>query len=582
MNVNNIRIGKRLGSGFAVILGFAIVIGGIGIWRLEAVATATRAMMREPLAKERMISDWYNKVDVGIRRTMAIAKSSDPSLGPYFKEENMAAVRDSSVLQKKIEALLSDDAERSLFQQVGEQRKRFIASRDQIAKFKADGQGEEAQRLFDAEFVPSTTKLLDSMRQLLQMQRDTIDATAQAVDDIDTSSRNLIAGLLALVIALGALAAWLLTVGITGPLQRAVGMARRVAEGDLSGTIDGCARDETGQLLQALHDMNTSLHTIVTQVRSGTETMATAAGEIASGNLDLSARTEQQAGALEETASTMEELTSTVKQNADNARQANQLAISASAVAEQGGAVVAQVIETMSSINASSRKIVDIISVIDGIAFQTNILALNAAVEAARAGEQGRGFAVVASEVRNLAQRSAAAAKEIKVLIDDSVDQVGAGAALVERAGATMGDVVSSVRRVTDIMAEISSASDEQRSGIEQVNEAITQMDGTTQQNAALVEEGAAAAQSMFDQVGNLNEVVSVFKLGNAAPAAARRPAPMAMTKAAPRVAVPARLTGAAPRLRPAAPANRPAPASLQPTAKATAKADANDGWEEF
>ena len=228
MNVNNIRIGKRLGAGFAVILGFAVVIGAIGIWRLEAVATATRAMMREPLAKERMISDWYDKVDVGIRRTMAIAKSSDPSLGPYFQDENVAAVRDSSALQKQIDALVSGDAERGLFNRIGEQRKQFLASRDQIAKLKADGQGAEAQRIFDAEFVPGTTRLLDSMRQLLKMQRDTIDATAQSVDDIDASSRTLIAGLLALVIALGALAAWRLTVGITQPLQRAVDVARRV------------------------------------------------------------------------------------------------------------------------------------------------------------------------------------------------------------------------------------------------------------------------------------------------------------------------------------------------------------------
>jgi len=277
--------------------------------------------------------------------------------------------------------------------------------------------------------------------------------------------------------------------------------------------------------MQALKDMTGNLQTLVSQVRSGTDTIATASGQIASGNQDLSSRTEQQASSLEETASSMEELTSTVKQNADNARQANVLAQSASGIAVKGGDVVGQVVGTMASINESSRKIVDIISVIDGIAFQTNILALNAAVEAARAGEQGRGFAVVASEVRNLAQRSAAAAKDIKQLIGDSVEKVETGSQLVEQAGRTMTEIVASITRVTDIMAEITSASVEQSSGIEQVNTAIVQMDQVTQQNAALVEQAAAAAESMQDQAARLSEVVSVFKLlASSAPAV--RPAP--------------------------------------------------------
>jgi len=318
-----------------------------------------------------------------------------------------------------------------------------------------------------------------------------------------------------LVLALGIACAWYLTAGITRPLNAAVGISRRVAEGDLSGDIIVTTTDEAGQLLQALKDMNLSLRNIVGNVRIGTDTIATASGEIASGNLDLSSRTEQQAGSLEETASAMEQLTSTVKQNADNARQASQLAVSASNVAIQGGSVVGQVISTMGSINESSKKIVDIISVIDGIAFQTNILALNAAVEAARAGEQGRGFAVVASEVRSLAQRSAAAAKEIKLLIDDSVEKVGTGSKLVEQAGSTMEEVVNSVKRVTDIVAEISSASQEQSTGIEEVNRAITLMDESTQQNAALVEQAAAAAQSMQEQAAKLAQLVSVFNIGS-------------------------------------------------------------------
>jgi len=315
------------------------------------------------------------------------------------------------------------------------------------------------------------------------------------------------------VVVFSVACAVLITRSITRPLNEAVDVASAVAAGDLSIHIDSTSKDETGKLLTALKIMSDNLHRIVSEVRSGTDTIQTASAEIASGNLDLSSRTEQQAGALEETASAMEELTSTVKQNANNAHQANTLAASASEVAMQGGNVVGQVVETMGAINESSRKIVDIISVIDGIAFQTNILALNAAVEAARAGEQGRGFAVVASEVRNLAQRSAAAAKEIKTLISSSVEKVDNGSRLVEQAGHTMSDVVASVKRVTEVVAQISAASGEQSEGIEQINTAIVQMDEVTQQNAALVEQAAAAAQSLQDQAERLCKTVSVFKL---------------------------------------------------------------------
>jgi methyl-accepting chemotaxis protein len=322
----------------------------------------------------------------------------------------------------------------------------------------------------------------------------------------------------AVIIALAVIAAvagmgLVITRRLVKSLGDAVAIAQTIAGGDLTPRIEVASKDEIGQLMQALKDMNISLAKIVGEVRSGTDAMGTASSEIASGNLDLSSRTEQQASSLEETASAMEQLTSTVKQNADNARQATQMAVSASQTAIKGGSVVSEVIATMSSINDSSNRIVDIISVIDGIAFQTNILALNAAVEAARAGEQGRGFAVVASEVRSLAQRSAAAAKEIKTLITDSVEKVGQGSKLVGQAGATMEEVVNNVKRVTDIVSEISAASQEQSTGIEEVNRAITQMDEVTQQNAALVEEAAAASQSLQDQASKLSKVVSVFKL---------------------------------------------------------------------
>ncbi|WP_035788356.1 MULTISPECIES: methyl-accepting chemotaxis protein [unclassified Janthinobacterium] len=371
---------------------------------------------------------------------------------------------------------------------------------------------------------------------------------------IVSSERWMVAAALASA-AIAAACAMMIARAITTPINQAVKVAQTVAAGDLTSLIEVHTTEETGQLLQALKDMNDSLVKIVGEVRGGTDTIATASSQIASGNQDLSSRTEEQASSLEETASSMEELTSTVRQNADNAQQANQLAASASGMAKKGGAVVAKVVETMESINESSKKIVDIISVIDGIAFQTNILALNAAVEAARAGEQGRGFAVVASEVRNLAQRSAAAAKEVKVLIGDSVAKVGVGSKLVSEAGSTMGEVVASVQRVTDIMVEISLATQEQSSGIDQINIAISQMDQVTQQNSALVEEAAAAAESLQDQAVKLAHAVSVFKLDAAYAAPAQRRISLAV---APPPA-PARGNHAKPALRMVSPARQSA-----------------------
>jgi methyl-accepting chemotaxis protein len=522
--IGNMKIGKRLALGFALILAFSMVVAAIGIWRLQTVSDATRDMMDQPLLKERLISDWYANLHSGIRRTLAIAKSSDPSLGPFFAADSASSTKSSSAAQKKVEGLLSSEQEKSLFQKLSEQRKVYLSSRDQITKAKEAGDLEQANRLLEQVFVPGADAYEATMRQLQALQRQEIDSTGLQIAAIAANSRILLLVLEGLALALGIVCAWYLTIGITRPINKAVGVSQRVADGDLTAEVTSESKDEAGQLLQSLQHMNVSLRNIVSNVRIGTDTIATASSEIAAGNLDLSARTEQQASALEETASAMEELISTVKQNAENARQASQLAVSASEIAVQGGNVVGQVVDTMGSINESSKKIVDIISVIDGIAFQTNILALNAAVEAARAGEQGRGFAVVAAEVRSLAQRSAAAAKEIKVLIGDSVDKVGNGSKLVEQAGATMNEVVVSVKRVTDIVAQISLASQEQSAGIEQVNDAITQMDQVTQQNAALVEQAAAAAASMQSQAGNLAQLVSVFTLsGDAASAAGRR-----------------------------------------------------------
>ena len=452
------------------------------------------------------------------------------------------------------------------------------------AKFVSEGlkPAVAAMRLHD---IPQAVSLLagpvtehyhptsESVNALIQLQLDEARKEQERSQQIYewvflTCSSGIIFGIILAIL----LSIWIVR-SITRPLTSAVKVADSVAAGDLTQRIDIDSRDEIGQLMQALKRMNEGLVSIVSQVRASTDTIATASGQIASGNLDLSARTEQQASSLEETASSMEELTSTVKQNADNARQANQLAVATSEVAVKGGTVVSEVVHTMEEINASSKKIVDIIGVIDGIAFQTNILALNAAVEAARAGEQGRGFAVVASEVRNLAQRSASAAKEIKTLISDSVSKVESGSKLVNQAGTTMEEVVGSVRRVTDIMAEIMAATAEQSSGIEQVNQAITQMDQVTQQNAALVEEAAAAAESMQSQAAVLASLVGTFKLDAAGESVVISPAMQTTSSHA-------RMDEAPVASRPEMKRAAPVPARARASSKPSPQQDGD--WEEF
>jgi len=441
---------------------------------------------------------------------------------------------------------------------------------ERAAKAGLAGETENATKILIGELRPVQRKWVETLNELAALEEKLSDKAMSEATSSYALARNLMLAITALALLIAAAAGYLITRSLTrqlgGEPDEAVNIASRIAAGDLATEISLRAGDRSSMLF-AMKTMRDDLAGIVGQVRSGTDTIATASGQIAAGNLDLSSRTEQQASSLEETASSMEELTSTVKQNADNARQAKQLAVTASNVASEGGTVVAQVVDTMGAIDASSRKIVDIISVIDGIAFQTNILALNAAVEAARAGEQGRGFAVVATEVRSLAQKSAAAAREIKALIGDSVEKVENGGRLVAQAGATMQEVVASVQRVTDIMAEISAASHEQSAGIEQVNQAIAQMDQVTQQNAALVEEAAAAAGSMQDQAASLSRVVSVFRLAGSSSA------PVSVTATAPAIsrAAPART---APRL-----AAAPGHAVSRVAAPA---AVASGDWEEF
>ncbi|MGF6181291.1 methyl-accepting chemotaxis protein [Massilia sp. UYP32] len=575
-NFIKLNIGTRLAAGFALTLLMTVIIATVGVWRLNQVAHETEAILAEPLAKERMIAEWYTQIFAAVRRTAAIVKSSDPSLTEFFKEDSASTGKLSADLVKKIEPLISGDDETALFKSVMEHRAAYSKARDGAVKAKADGNVELAEQILTQQFNPTAKAYQERVKELVDLQHKRIAASAGLIASTAARGNVVIGSLAAGALLLGGVFAWLLTRSITRPLRQAVHAAEQVAAGDLTVEIDTRATDETGALLRALGHMNTSLSKIVDEVRSGTQTISGASSEIAAGSFDLSSRTEQQAAALEETAASMEELTGTVRQNADNARQANQLAIAASSVATQAGQAVDQVVATMGSINDSSRKIVDIIAVIDGIAFQTNILALNAAVEAARAGEQGRGFAVVASEVRTLAQRSAAAAKEIKQLIGDSVEKVDTGTRLVDHTGATMREVVDSIQRVTDIMGEISSASQEQITGIDQVNQAMGQMDNATQQNAALVEEATAATAALQDQAQRLAQVVDVFKLD------ARY-----VTPAAPVVAVkrpPARPALAKPVARAAAkPAPVAKPAAAKATGKPTAPAKVNEAeWEEF
>ncbi|MFZ6769370.1 methyl-accepting chemotaxis protein [Undibacterium sp. Di26W] len=525
MKIKNLPIGTRLGIGFGLVLLLATISSCIGLWRLNEVASNTRAMMQEPLKEERMTAEWYRITVAGLKRTLAIVKSSDDSLTDFFASDAKSSTARNNEIQKYMEEHISSPEEKKLLDNIISVRKQYIAVRDAIYKAKKDGQADEVAKLFE-KFQPLSDAYQKSELDYLDFQQQKVDSLSHDVDKIAENSRILISIMIVTFVLFGSLCAWYLTRGITRPMNSAVTLARSVADGDLTSHIEVNSTDETGQLMQALKDMNDGLQKIVSEVRDSTDTIVTASTEIAAGNMDLSSRTESQAGSLEETASSMEELTSTMQQNSQNAKEANNLANAASEAAVKGGSVVSQVVDTMGSISASSKKIVDIIAVIDGIAFQTNILALNAAVEAARAGEQGRGFAVVASEVRNLAQRSASAAKEIKELIADSVEKVDEGARLVDQAGATMTEIVQRVAHVTNIMSEINNASNEQSAGINQINQAIIQMDNVTQQNAALVEEAAAAAQSLQDQASNLSNVVSIFKINRqasyAAPAAAR------------------------------------------------------------
>ena len=517
MHIVNMKIGQRLMLGFGIVTVLLIAITVLSNTQLGQLSNSINLITQDRYPKTVLanaVQIEVNKIALNLRDIML---SSDAGKMEKLAGDALESDKKMNAGLKQIAAIAKTDDDKRYIQAAMQARDSYVPARDALLKLAREGQTEEAKTYLQERFMPVQVNYFIALDALFDYQGGLMAAAGSAASSDSGQARVVINVLAGMTLLLSVVVGWLVSRSITRPLNEAVAVARRVADGDLSTQVVVRSGDETGQLMSALKTMNDNLHHIVAQVRNGTGTIANASSEIARGNMDLSSRTEQQAGSLEETASAMEQLTATVRQNAGNAQQANQLAASASDVARLGGNVVGQVVDTMGAINASSKKIVDIIGVIDGIAFQTNILALNAAVEAARAGEQGRGFAVVASEVRSLAQRSAAAAKEIKILIDDSVEQVGSGSKLVQQAGITMDEVVASVRRVTDIVSAISAASQEQRTGIEAVGRAITLIDEGTQHNAALVEQSAAAAQSLQDQAGKLMQVVSIFKLGTPA-----------------------------------------------------------------
>ena len=513
--LRNLKIGQRLWIGFGLVILLMLALTTIGVYRIGQITGNIRQMSSDfypQTVRANAVKGELESIARSMRNLlfMTTVDEIQGELDSIAKANNHIGGE-----LKNFDLAVDNEQERVLLQQVALARKNYMPVLERFIAAVRDGQVEQARDLILPEIAPYQLAYFKALDTLVAFQSERMDQAGRNAEMVSSGARLLMMVMAAVAALLAIAVAFLVSRSITRPLHAAIGIAQKVAGGDLQTQVQAASasHDETGQLLHALKEMSDSLVTAVGQVRLGTDTISVAAEEISLGNADLSRRTEAQASELEKTASSMQQLTQTVSQNAENARQANRLVIDASGVATKGGSVVGEVVVMMRSIKESSRKIADIIGVIDGIAFQTNILALNAAVEAARAGEQGRGFAVVASEVRSLAQRSASAAKEIKALIGDSVGQVDAGGQLVDEAGKTMDALVISVRHVADIMLEISGASDEQSGDIARINRAISEIDQMTQQNAALVEEAAAAAQSMQTQTHALNQAVSVFKL---------------------------------------------------------------------
>jgi len=511
--LTRLKIGPRLAACFAVVVALLIATAVIGISKVEAVDASTETILHDRFLKVRLAQTVENEVNRQARALRTALIAADPQVvhGELVKIEESAPIIASAIERLK-ETIHTEQGKVALANLI-EARAAFKADEAKLVAMIKDGQVDDGRAFLVKDVLPLQTAYLSAIEAFSQTQIAGMEQFGKEAADLAASAKLQMIALAVVAVLTAAVLGLVLTKSITRPVDEAVQVAKKVASGDLSAEIRVGATDELGQLMVALHGMNDNLSSIVRQVRHGSDSIATGTSQIAAGNADLSQRTEEQASNLQQTAASMEQMTATVRQNADAARAAAERAESATRVATLGGTVVGQVVSTMENISACSKKISDITSVIDGIAFQTNILALNAAVEAARAGEQGRGFAVVASEVRSLAQRSAVAAKEIKSLIGHSVERIEAGSRLVGEAGTTMGDIVSQVGQVSSLISEIDAATREQATGIDQVNGAIAQLDQVTQQNSALVEESAAAAESLKRQARALSETVQVFRI---------------------------------------------------------------------